>query len=247
MGETSDYIGHRIHFNRIPITHRCATVQVKQPTCKRQQEERCCLWSNMQGLWGCIQYIGETSRPFENRLSEHQNMTKKHDTNNEIAAHTWTNQHQVDWKAAKTRRIEGNCWKIIVLEALHIHQQQNTSNLGCGLAINPSWLQLLNNSCMLLTIYYVIPSLYLCVMWKKNRWISLQTNCSDYFIFLFQVDSSFTFYVSWSSFTCYIDCHAFIEPHVVVIGASLYQPTWAHNSTFGWAHSWSFPEWPWTW
>ena len=29
-------------------------------------------------------------------------------------------------------------------EALHIRQQQHTSNLDCGLAINPSWLLLLD-------------------------------------------------------------------------------------------------------
>ena len=31
-----------------------------------------------------------------------------------------------------------------VPEALHIHQQQHTSNLDCALAINPSWLPLLD-------------------------------------------------------------------------------------------------------
>ena len=50
----------------------------------------------------CV-YIGETSRALEKRLSEHKNVVKKHNSNNEIAAHAWTNQHQVDWKAPKTR------------------------------------------------------------------------------------------------------------------------------------------------
>ncbi len=61
-----------------------------------------------------------------------------------MAAHAWTNQHQVDWKAAKTREMEGNYWKRRVLEALHTHQQQHASNLDCGLAIIPSWLSLLD-------------------------------------------------------------------------------------------------------
>ena len=89
-------------------------------------------------------YIGETSRTLEKRLSEHKNVVKKHDSNNVIAAHAWTNQHKVDWKATKTREMEGNYWKRRVLEALHIHQQQHTSNLDCGLAINPSWLPLVD-------------------------------------------------------------------------------------------------------
>ena len=45
---------------------------------------------------------------------------------------------------AKTREVEGNYWSRQVLEALHIHRLQQTSNLDCGLAINPSWLPLLN-------------------------------------------------------------------------------------------------------
>ena len=53
-------------------------------------------------------------------------------------------RHQVDWEAAKTIEVEGNYWRRRVLEALHIHQQQHTSNLDCGLAINPSWLPVLS-------------------------------------------------------------------------------------------------------
>ena len=58
----------------------------------------------------CV-YIGETSRGLEKRLNEHKNVVKKHDSYNGIAAHTWTNQYQVDWKAAKTREMEENYWK----------------------------------------------------------------------------------------------------------------------------------------
>ena len=41
----------------------------------------------------CV-YIGETSRTLEKRLSEHKNVVKKHDSNNGIEAHAWTNQYQ---------------------------------------------------------------------------------------------------------------------------------------------------------
>ena len=90
----------------------------------------------------CV-YIGETSRTLEKCLSEHKNAVKKHNSNNGIAAHAWTNQHQVDWKAPKTREMEGN-WRGRVLEALQVHQQQHTSNLDCGLAIYHAWLPLLD-------------------------------------------------------------------------------------------------------
>ena len=89
-------------------------------------------------------YIGETSRTLEKRLSEHKNAVKKNDTNNGIAVHAWNLQHQVNWEAAETIATEGHYWKRRVLEALHIHQQQQSSNLDCGLAINPSWLPLLD-------------------------------------------------------------------------------------------------------
>ena len=69
---------------------------------RRQEEERCCLWRTMQGLWVCIQR--ETSKTREQRAqecdveSQHQQWT---------CSTGWTNQHQVDWKAAKTREMEG--------------------------------------------------------------------------------------------------------------------------------------------
>ena len=49
----------------------------------------------------CV-YIGETSSPLENHLSEHKNVMKNMTyTNHGIAAHAWNNQHRVDWKAAR--------------------------------------------------------------------------------------------------------------------------------------------------
>ena len=47
-------------------------------------------------------------RTLEKRLSEHKNAVKKKDTKNGIVVHSWTNQHQVDWEAAKTIKVEGN-------------------------------------------------------------------------------------------------------------------------------------------
>ena len=89
-------------------------------------------------------YIGVTGRTLEKRLSEHKSAVKKNDPKNGIAVHSWTNQHQVNWEAATVKQEEGSYWKRRVLEALHIHQQPQTSNLDCGLNINPSWLPLLS-------------------------------------------------------------------------------------------------------
>ena len=126
---------------RFRSTLRSTLVQVKQPS--EDRKKKGFVYEVLCQDCDCV-YIGETSRTLEKCLTEHKNAVKKHDSNNGIAAHAWTNQHQVDWKAAKTREMEGNYWKWRVLEALHIHQQQHTSNLDCGLAINLSRLPLLD-------------------------------------------------------------------------------------------------------
>ena len=122
-------------------TLRSALVNVKQP---REDKKKKGVVYEVPCRDCDSVYIGETSRTLEKRLSEHKNAVKKHDTNNGIAVHAWNLQHQVDWDAAKTRATEEHYWKRRVLEALHIHQQQQSSNLDCGLAINPSWLPLLD-------------------------------------------------------------------------------------------------------
>ena len=54
----------------------------------------------------CV-YIGEASRTLlEKCLSEHKNAVKKHNTNNGIAAHTWNNQHHVDWRPLRQKEWE---------------------------------------------------------------------------------------------------------------------------------------------
>ena len=121
-------------------TLKSALVRVKQP--REDKKKKGVIYEVPCKDCECA-YIGETSRTLEKRLSELKNGVKKHDTKNGIAVHSWTNQHQVNWEAAKTREVEGNYWRRRVLEALHIHIE-HTSNLNYGLAINPSWLPLLN-------------------------------------------------------------------------------------------------------
>ena len=126
---------------RSRCTLRSSLVHVKQP--REDKKKKGVIYEVPCKDCECV-YIGETGRTLEKLLSEHKNAVKKQDTKNGIAVHSWTNQHQVDWEAAKTIEVEGNYWRRRVLEALHIHQQQHTSNLDCGLAINPSWLPVLN-------------------------------------------------------------------------------------------------------
>ena len=106
----------------------------------RQEEEGCSLWGAVQGLPMCVHWK-DGKNLGEKQLSEHKTAVTKHKTKNGIAVHSWTNKHQVNWATVKQE--ERGYWKRRVLEALHIHQQPRTSNLDCGLTINPSWLPLL--------------------------------------------------------------------------------------------------------
>ena len=83
--------------------------------------------------------IGETGRNLQERIKEHKYAVRNHNTKNGIAAHAWTAQHTVDWSSAKVRTTE-HLWKRKVLEAMHIRRELDTSNLDCGLQLNPIWL-----------------------------------------------------------------------------------------------------------
>ena len=85
-------------------------------------------------------YIGEIGRNLKERLKEHQHAVKKENPKNGIATHACQQQHEVNWNTAKVLCTEQHYWKRKVLEALHIWQQPNTSNLDCGLQTNPVWL-----------------------------------------------------------------------------------------------------------
>ena len=80
-------------------------------------------------------YIGETGRTLEKRISEHKGAVKRHDA--------WTKQHTVNWQAATVKHVETNHSRRKTIEALHIHLQQETSNLDCGRTLSPVWHPLL--------------------------------------------------------------------------------------------------------
>ena len=88
-------------------------------------------------------YIGETERTLEKRISEHKAVVKRHDEKNGIAVLAWNNQHKVDWQETKVLQTETNYSKRRTMEAVHIHQQQLSSNLDCGRNLSPVWHPLL--------------------------------------------------------------------------------------------------------
>ena len=84
-------------------------------------------------------YIGETGRNLQKRLTEHKAAVRKGDRKNGIAVHLQDHDHRVDWEAARVIGQEPYYWKRRVLEALHISRSDKTSNLDCGLALDPIW------------------------------------------------------------------------------------------------------------
>lgn len=84
-------------------------------------------------------YIGETGRNLQKRLSEHKAAVRRGDRKNGIAVHLQDHDHRVDWEAAKVIGQEPHYWRRRVMEAIHIAKQENTSNLDCGLTLDPVW------------------------------------------------------------------------------------------------------------
>ena len=88
----------------------------------------------------------ETGQSLSERLKERKYAVKRHDDKNGVAAHAWTAQHRVAWSDAKVRTTVQHLWKRKVLEAIHLKRQPDTSNLDCGVQLNPIWSPLLTQT-----------------------------------------------------------------------------------------------------
>ena len=55
-----------------------------------------------------------------------------------------TCNHRVDWEGVKVLEQEPRYWRRRILEAIHIHKQEQTSNLDCSLALNAIWTPFLD-------------------------------------------------------------------------------------------------------
>ena len=89
-------------------------------------------------------YIGETGRTLEKRLNEYRSAVRKNDRKNGIAVHAWDKGHQVKWESAKVKEVETNLANRRIMEALHMQRLPHTTNLDCGLTIDPVWFPLLS-------------------------------------------------------------------------------------------------------
>jgi hypothetical protein len=65
------------------------------------------------------------------------------DEKNGIAVHAGKHQHRVDWEGAEVLLQEPRYWKRRVLEAMEFQKHTSTTNLDCGLKLDPIWTPLL--------------------------------------------------------------------------------------------------------
>ena len=89
-------------------------------------------------------YVGETKRNLKQRLMEHKGAVRREDRKNGIATHAWDEDHRVNWQEARVVTVEPSYWKRRMREALRIQSVGSTSNLDCGLTLDPVWLQFLD-------------------------------------------------------------------------------------------------------
>lgn len=89
-------------------------------------------------------YIGETGKCLQVRLTDHKAAVMCCDRKNGIATHSWDHDHRVNWEEARVIGTEPFYWKRRVLEALSIRSHDTTSNLDCGLLLDPIWTPLLD-------------------------------------------------------------------------------------------------------
>ena len=89
-------------------------------------------------------YIGETGRCLQKRLTEHKGAVRRCDRKNGIATHVSDRDHRVNWEEVRVIQTEPFYQKRRVPEALWIKSHGTTSNLDCGLTVNPLWIALFN-------------------------------------------------------------------------------------------------------
>ena len=87
-----------------------------------------------------MNYIGETGRSLQKRLTEHKAAVRRGDQKNGVAVHVQNYDHRVDWEAAHIIEQEPWYWPRRVREAIHIANKRGSStNLDCGLILDPVW------------------------------------------------------------------------------------------------------------
>ena len=86
----------------------------------------------------------ETSRNLKRRIMEPKGAVKREGRKNSIATHAWDEDHRVNWEEVRVITIEPSYWKRRVCEALRIKSVGSTSNVDCGLILDPAWMQFLD-------------------------------------------------------------------------------------------------------
>ena len=92
---------------------------------------------------GCDRsYIGETTRPIKERITEHRRDVRLRRTDNSaVAEHAWDNQHQPDWDGVQCLSQERHWYTRRVKEAINIRLNPNNFNRDNGIDIPKCWIR----------------------------------------------------------------------------------------------------------
>ena len=97
-----------------------------------------------------LSYIGETGRPLNVRIKEHQRAVRNGDMKNAIAVLSEKETHRIDWDNAKILEKEQNWKRRKLKESLHIRRHHNF-NLDQGFSLSHVWDPLIGQSSPMVT------------------------------------------------------------------------------------------------
>ena len=126
--------------HKAPTTLRSLLTRVKPPTPKDQAtgviyQIPCECGDN---------YIGETSKTFNERLKEHKRAVRRMDNNNSVAVHVRDTGHNISWENAKIMLKEENKMRRKIKEAIKI-KTIPCFNMDQGIYLDPIWINTCNS------------------------------------------------------------------------------------------------------
>ena len=122
-------------------------------------------------------YIGKTGRILEKWLTEHRATVKRNNWKNRIAVHAWETGHQVKWESATVKEVKTSLAGRRVMEALYIQWMPHTTNLNCGLTIDPIWFPLLTSLVFMPNSKYE-PSQFTCFLYTTDEDLRIEISCT---------------------------------------------------------------------
>ena len=145
MSDKIRRIGNRFNVRTVfKTTNTLPSILSKTKPFNEQQHSKNCIYS-IPCECGKY-YIGETSRPLEVRIKEHQNLIKKYQfEKSKIAEHAWNNDHSIHWHNTKILSKESIPTRRKIKETAYILLKEDQCVSTFSVDLNKSWLSILKN------------------------------------------------------------------------------------------------------